>query len=53
MLNNNKPTRYSNEFKKTIVTLYQSDKTYADIKKNTVSLFLLFPIGFAHIFRFN
>ena len=29
----NSPARYSEEFKKTIVTLYQSGKTYADIQK--------------------
>ena len=33
MPNKNSPTKYSEEFKKTIVTLYQSGKTYADIKK--------------------
>ena len=29
----NSPAKYSEEFKKTIVTLYQSGKTYADIQK--------------------
>lgn len=33
MPNKNSPTKYSEEFKKTIVTLYQSGKTYAEIKK--------------------
>ena len=33
MSNKNSPTKYSEEFKKTIVTLYQSGKTYAEIKK--------------------
>ena len=33
MSNKNSPTKYREEFKKTIVTLYQSGKTYADIKK--------------------
>ncbi len=33
MPNKNIPTKYSEEFKKTIVTLYQSGKTHADIKK--------------------
>ena len=29
----NSPAKYSEEFKKTIVTLYQSGKTYANIQK--------------------
>jgi transposase len=29
----NKPTKYTEDFKKTIVTLYQAGKTYAQIKK--------------------
>lgn len=29
----NKPAKYTEDFKKTIVTLYQSGKTYAQIKK--------------------
>ena len=33
MPNKNSPTKYSEEFKKTIVTLYQSGKTYAEIRK--------------------
>ena len=33
MSNKNSHTKYSEEFKKTIVTLYQSGKTYADIRK--------------------
>ena len=33
MSNKNSPIKYSEEFKKTIVTLYQSGKTYAEIKK--------------------
>ena len=33
MSNKNSPAKYSEELKKTIVTLYQSGKTYADIKK--------------------
>ena len=33
MPNTNHPTKYSEDFKKTIVSLYQSGKTYADIKK--------------------
>ena len=33
MSNKNSTKKYSEEFKKTIVTLYQSGKTYADIKK--------------------
>lgn len=33
MPNKNSPTKYSEESKKTIVTLYQSGKTYAEIKK--------------------
>lgn len=33
MTNKNSPAKQSEEFKKTIVTLYQSGKTYANIKK--------------------
>lgn len=33
MSNKNSSTKYREEFKKTIVTLYQSGKTYAEIKK--------------------
>ena len=33
MSNKNSPAKYSEELKKTIVTLYQSGKTYAEIKK--------------------
>ena len=33
MSTKNSPTKYSEEFKKTIVTLYQSGKTYAEIRK--------------------
>ena len=33
MSNKSSPKKYSEEFKKTIVTLYQSDKTYSEIQK--------------------
>ena len=33
MSNKNKLKKYSEEFKKTIVTLYQSGKTYSEIQK--------------------
>ena len=33
MSNQNYPAKYSEDFKKSIVSLYQSGKTYADIKK--------------------
>lgn len=33
MFNKNSSTKYSEKFKKTIVTLYQSEKIYANIKK--------------------
>ncbi len=33
MSTKNKPNKYSEEFKKTIVTLYQSGKTYSEIQK--------------------
>ena len=33
MSNKNKPKKYGEEFKKTIVTLYQSGKTYSEIQK--------------------
>ena len=33
MSNKSSPKKYSEEFKKTIVTLYQSGKTYSEIQK--------------------
>ena len=33
MTSKNNPTKYTEEFKKTIVSLYQSGKTYAQIQK--------------------
>ena len=33
MSTKNSPAKYSEDFKKTIVTLYQSGKTYAEIRK--------------------
>ncbi len=33
MIEKNSQRKYSEDFKKTIVTLYESGKTYADIKK--------------------
>lgn len=33
MSTKNSPAKYSEEFKKTIVTLYQSGKTYAEIRR--------------------
>lgn len=33
MYNKNSPKRYNEEFKKTIVTLYQSGKTYSELQK--------------------
>lgn len=33
MSTKNKPNKYTEEFKKTIVTLYQSGKTYSEIQK--------------------
>lgn len=33
MSTRNKPNKYTEEFKKTIVTLYQSGKTYSEIQK--------------------